>query len=152
VKKKETLNDEKAVISTVYSGNHNHDPLGILSHEILVISLAITEQKLDPLVSNQVKSELMAGKKPKEIYRDIVRNAENPLNTHQVPSKNQVQYLARKVLLEQLPADGVSYYFFLFDQFRNYRIFLLYMAPQFYASDFGILSKPIYCVLSPILW
>jgi hypothetical protein len=69
-----------------------------------------TKLKLSAETTKAIQQAVKTGVKPSQIYQNFVRNAENPLDSSKVPNMNQIQYQVRKILLDQLPADGVSTY------------------------------------------
>jgi hypothetical protein len=89
--------------------------LGFIFNEFLINS-EIHEQKLSKNVEEHVRHELQQGKTPSQIYRSIVRKADNPLNTSIIPSKQQIYYQSHKVRLEKLPSDQV---FIVKNNFNN---------------------------------
>ncbi len=54
-----------------------------------------------------MRHELQQGKTPSEIYRSMVRESHDPLNTSTIPSKRQIYYQSQKVQMEKLPSDEV---------------------------------------------
>jgi hypothetical protein len=113
VKKYVVLNLEgKMTIS--WSGEHKHPPPCNLSHSYSLISTAISDRKrkLQPQVVSQIKADSKAGKSPRNIYREAVKSAENPLDTSLVPSKDQVKYLTTKARKEEYPFEEVSFHCF----------------------------------------
>jgi hypothetical protein len=62
---------------------------------------------LNPVVADQIKIDLKAGKSPRSIYRQAVRNADNPLDTSAVPSVEQIKYLNMQVQKQLYPFEEV---------------------------------------------
>ena len=65
----------------IFKNQHNHDPLGEyfeFGSKILDIH---ENRRLEPEVKSAIMEELRSGKKPKDIYRNQVRNAPNPLDS-----------------------------------------------------------------------
>ncbi len=70
-------------------------------------AVANRRRKLKPEVIQKVKIDLKAGLTPRTIYHQSVSQAENPLDTSCVPSKEQIKYLNSKVQKELYPFEEV---------------------------------------------
>lgn len=56
------------------------------------------------------RNQFLLGKSGKEVYRNGVINATNPLDSSEVPTKDQLKYIRRTLTKELLPYKDVSKY------------------------------------------
>ncbi len=50
------------------------------------------------------------GKSPRNVYKDAVTSASNPLNASVVPSKRQIKYIASSIRKQDYPFAEVYHY------------------------------------------